>query len=59
MEVICNCGENMECNLYEPDQDESYEGWDCLVCGASFYGVVKIGTKPLPITYGEEEEGDD
>ena len=43
MEVICDCGATMELNLFEPDQDEAFVGYDCSRCGASFYGTIKQG----------------
>lgn len=43
MKVICNCGQEMICNVYVPDQDTNFEGYDCPTCDASFYGKTKKG----------------
>jgi len=43
MKIICDCGAEMKLSIYEPDQDENYEGYDCPNCKASFNGTYKKG----------------
>lgn len=42
--IYC-CGQLMTCAQWDADQEETFAGFECEVCGASFYGKLKPGNK--------------